>query len=109
MPIYNLTEYSKNYSKTSKNLQNYYRDKPNSSVVDNVSYFIKYSKSFDYKAAITGKLGGMDETKNVKVVVPLKYLRIFWRALELLWLVVKCFNFGMVWKLCSNKQSIMTG
>ena len=84
MPIYNLTEYSKNYSKTSKNLQNYYRDKPNSSVVDNVSYFIKYSKSFDYKAAITEKLGGMDETKNVKVVVPLKYLRIFWRALEFL-------------------------
>ena len=49
--------------------------------MDNISYFIKYSKSFDYKAAITGKLGRMVETKNVKIVVPLKYLRIFWRTL----------------------------
>ena len=28
MPLYNLTEYSKNYSKTSGSLWNYYRDEP---------------------------------------------------------------------------------
>ena len=30
MPIYNLIEYSKNYSKTTGSLQNYYRDEPDS-------------------------------------------------------------------------------
>ena len=30
MPIYNLIEYSKNYSKTKGNLWTYYRDEPNS-------------------------------------------------------------------------------
>ena len=30
MPIYNLIEYSKNYSKTTESLQNYYRDEPDS-------------------------------------------------------------------------------
>ena len=30
MPMYNLIEYSKNYSKTSGSLWNYCRDKPNS-------------------------------------------------------------------------------
>ena len=30
MRMYNLIEYSKNYSKTSGTLQNYYRDEPNS-------------------------------------------------------------------------------
>ena len=29
MPMYNFIEYSKNYSKTSGNLWNHYRDKPN--------------------------------------------------------------------------------
>ena len=30
MPKYNLIEYSKNYSKTTGSLWNYYRDEPNS-------------------------------------------------------------------------------
>ena len=56
MPIYNLLDYSKNYSKTSGSLWNYYRDdladekndnnNPNKNVVD--------SKSFHYKTNITG-------------------------------------------------------
>ena len=32
MPIYNLVDYRKNYSKTSGNLWNYYRDKLNSAL-----------------------------------------------------------------------------
>ena len=56
MLMYNLLGYSKNYSKTSGSLWNYYRDEladeandddnPNKNVVD--------SKSFKYKANITG-------------------------------------------------------
>ena len=42
MPVYSLIEYSKNYSKTSGSLWNYYRDEPNSGAGEhNVNYFIK--------------------------------------------------------------------
>ena len=81
MPMYNLIEYSKNYSKTSGSLWNYYRDKPNSCVSgenNNVNYSINYSKSFDYKTNIAGKLEGINRTKYVKIVVLLKYLSKFW-------------------------------
>ena len=54
MPIYNLLEYSKNYSKTTGSLWNYYRDEPSSGAEVNIKYSIKDSKSFDYKARITG-------------------------------------------------------
>ena len=33
MPLYNLLEYSKNYSRTSGSLWNYYRDEPNYSLI----------------------------------------------------------------------------
>ena len=56
MSMYNLTEYSKNYRKTTGNLWNYYRDEPNSDTVGNINYSIKDSKSFNYKTSITGKL-----------------------------------------------------
>ena len=56
MPMYNLLGYSKNYSKTSGSLWNYYRDEladetndgngPNKNVIN--------SKSFKYKTSITG-------------------------------------------------------
>ena len=47
MPLYNLIEYSDNYSKTSGSLWQYYRADPN----DN----IKESESLKYKIKITGK------------------------------------------------------
>ena len=69
-----MLEYSKNYSKTTGNFWNYYRDKPNSGVGsadNNINYSIKYWKSFEYKTSITGKLEGGDRKKeNVKIVVP---------------------------------------
>ena len=58
MPMYNLLEYSKNYSKTTGSFWNYYRDEPNSGVGganNNINYSIKDLKSFDYKTSITGK------------------------------------------------------
>ena len=45
MPMYNLIEYSDNYSKTSGSLWQYYQDKPNDNRAD--------SKSFKSKVKIT--------------------------------------------------------
>ena len=53
MSMYNLTEYGKNYSKTTGRLLNYYRDEPNSGAAEDINYYIKGSKSFDHKTSIT--------------------------------------------------------
>ena len=88
MSMYNLIEYSKDYRKTTGSLSNYYIDEPNSGLGgdnNNINYSIKYSKSFDYKTSITGKLEGNNvEKDDVKIVVPLKYLSNFWRTLDML-------------------------
>ena len=63
MPMYNLLEYSKSYSKTTGSLQNCYRDKSNSGAERNINYSSKGSKSFDYKTRITGRLEGNDTDK----------------------------------------------
>ena len=60
MPMYNLIEYSKNYSRTTGSLWNYYRDEPNSGAEEKINYYIIDSKSFDYKKRITERLGGND-------------------------------------------------
>ena len=44
MPMYNLLEHSKNDSKTTGSLWNYYKDKPNSGANNNINYSIKDSK-----------------------------------------------------------------
>ena len=83
MPIYNLIEYSKNYSKTSGSLWNYYRNEPNIGAVRNINHSIKDSKSFNYKTSITGKLEGNNvEKENVQIFVPLNCLSNFWRTLD---------------------------
>ena len=75
MPVYNLIEYRDNYSKKSGSLWQYYKDEPN----DNLAI----SKSFKSKVKITGSTIADDNTKDVKIIVPLKYLRNFWRTLEI--------------------------
>ena len=70
MPMYNLIEYSDNYSKTSGSLWQYYRSDSN----DNITR----SESFKQKIKITEK------TKDVKIAVLLKYLSNFWRTLKML-------------------------
>ena len=55
MPIYNLLEYSKNYSKTSASLWNYYSDELTDEMNDNgPNKNVINSKSFKYKTSITG-------------------------------------------------------
>ena len=48
-----------------------------------MSYSVKDSKSFDYKTSITGKLERNNTEKEVEIVVPLKYLKHFWRTLNM--------------------------
>ena len=86
MPMYNLLEYSKNYTKTTDSLWNYYRDEPNSSVgANNLTQSILNSESFIYKANFMENSVTHDNlTKNdVKDVVPLKHLSNFWRQIFL--------------------------
>ena len=73
--MYNLIEYIDNYSKTSGSLWQYYRDYPNDNLAD--------SESFKYKVKISEKTPNNGNTKDVEIIVPLKYLSNFWRALEM--------------------------
>ena len=76
--MYNLFEYSKNYRKTTGSLWNYYRDETSG---DNLS---PDSESFKYKTNITGKTPeDNDSFMNAQVVIPLKRLSNFFRALSI--------------------------
>ena len=72
MPIYNLIEYSDNCLKISENL---WQVDPN----DNIAQ----SESFKSKIKITGKNTAAGNTKDVEIIVPLKYLSNFWGTLEM--------------------------
>ena len=55
--------------------------------VDNNNAIVKFAESnladsFNFKVKMTGQTGN-DQTKNVEIMVPLKYLRNFWRASEM--------------------------
>ena len=80
MPMYNLIEYSKNYSKTTGSLRSYYRDEPNSCAIGNINYSIKDSKSVDYKTSTTSRFEDNNTERNVEIAVPLKYLSNFCRT-----------------------------
>ena len=49
MPMYNLLEYSKNYSETTGRFWNYYRDEPNSGANNNINCSIKDSKLLQHR------------------------------------------------------------
>ena len=76
MPMYNLIEYSDNYWKTSGSLWQYCKDEPNDNLAD--------SESFRFKIKITGNSPADGDTKDVEIIVPLKYLSNFWRTLDML-------------------------
>ena len=71
--MYNLIEYSNNYSKTFGDLWLYSRDEPDAAIVS--------SESVKSKKKITGK--NTADGKDVKIPVPLKYLSNFRRTLEM--------------------------
>ena len=84
MPMYNLIEYSDNYSKTSGSLWQYTKDIP---AINNDNVIMDFTNnnltdSFDFKVKMTGQTGN-NGTKNVEIMVPLKYLSNFWQTLEI--------------------------
>ena len=84
MPMYNLIEYSDNYAKTTGSLWQYCKDIPARDDDDEITEFRRNNTtdSFKFKAKITGQIGD-DGTKDVEIMVPLKYLSNFWRGLEM--------------------------
>ena len=84
MPMHNLIEYSDNYAKTTGSLWQYCKDIPARDNNDEIIAFDTNSltDSFKFKTKITGQTGN-DGTKDVEIIVPLKYLSNFWRTLEM--------------------------
>ena len=84
MPMYNLIEYSDNYAKTTGSLWQYCKDIPARDVNNRIEEFTEgnTTDSFKFKVKITGQAGN-DGTKDVEIMVPLKYLSNFWRTLEM--------------------------
>ena len=91
MPMYNLTEYSDNYSKTSGSLWQYCKEIP---AVDDDGDIVDFNganatDSFNFKTKITGQTAADNNNGNiagrvdVEIMVPLKYLSNFWRILEM--------------------------
>ena len=84
MPMYNLIEYSDNYAKTTGSLWQYCKDIPARNNNNEITEFtlVNTTDSFKFKAKITGQTED-DGTKDVEIMVPLKYLSNFWRTLEM--------------------------
>ena len=107
MSMYNLLEYSKNYRKTIGSLHNYYRDELSNDADDNNFDNIKVvnSNKFKNKNKLIGNIYDVDaripnpdgagqihnpiynvnknDTQEVELAIPLKYLGNFWRALNI--------------------------
>ena len=85
MPMYNLIEYSNNYSDTSGSLWQFKRDKQNMNNGNPANVTTDDSSSFKYKSSFFKPLTAADNGvfKDVKIAVPLKYLSNFWRPLEM--------------------------
>ena len=90
-----------------KTLWQYYRDEPaidpNVNIIDFPANY-NNSNSFKFKQQLTGQIGNSG-TKNVAIMVPLKYLSIFWRILEML-LIICEITFQLT---CSKKRFLVAG
>ena len=129
MPMYNLLEYSKNYRKTIGSLYNYYRDElSDDNDNDNFGNIkVVNSKAFKYKNKVSGNTYNVNSTilnpgsnaridnpnyvpnnsgkKSIELAIPLKYLGIFWRALNIL--LISCeVSLELKWNKNCVKTSI---
>ena len=79
MPMYNLIEYSDNYSDTSGSLWQFKRHEIEGDVdlTVNGNHIPNNSSSFKYNSS------SIVDRNGVKIAVPLKYLRNFSRSLEM--------------------------
>ena len=100
MLMYNLIEYSDNYSDTSGSLWGFKRDE----LVDNANLTNDdNAPSFKYKATLIGNIETDGRKKGVKTAQPLKYLSSFWRSLEMPWI-----NFKVELSLNWIKNCVLT-
>ena len=101
MELYNILEYSDNYADTTASLYQYKRPEPrdNNGILNNLA--AGNSSSFKYQSGLVQKQLTGDNSapvvagaapnfdvvhrlwKNIKIVVPLKYVSNFFRSLEL--------------------------
>ena len=84
MPMYNLIEYSDNYSKTSGSLWQYCKDTPAVNNAGNITDFdvANVTDSFNVKTKVTGQTND-DGIIYVEIMIPLNNLSNFWRTLEM--------------------------
>ena len=75
MPMYNLIEYSNNYSKRSGTLWHYYSDERNNNLTD--------SESLKFKIKIIGSTPNYYNRKHMEIIVPLKHSSNFCRTIEM--------------------------
>ena len=91
MQLYNLIEYSNNYSKTSGSLWQFCKDIP---AVDDNDAIVDFNganctDSFSFKTKKTGqtvadnKNGNVAGRISVEIMIPLRYLSNFWKTLEM--------------------------
>ena len=71
MAIFNLIEWSNNYSKTSGSLWQYFKDVNNNGDIFDFDG-ANATDSFNFKAKITGETNDDGEINNVEIMVPLK-------------------------------------
>ena len=110
MQMYNLIEYSGNYSKTSESVWQYYKVEQfinNNGVISEVPDDPE-SASLKYKQKITRQAGN-DGTKDIQIMVPLKYLSNFWRTLDMS--LISCeinifFNFFLIFLMVIENQNL---
>ena len=87
MPMYNLIEYSDNYSYTSGSLWQFKIDEQSINNGAPVNVNTTNSTSFKCKSNLledSVAYGNNTVFKNAKITVPLKYLSSFWISLEML-------------------------
>ena len=92
--MYNLIEYSGNYSDSATSLYHFKRQEPNYGNGEVIANLTNASLSFKYKSSLLGASaadGANRKWKNARVMVPLKYISAFFRSCELLFINTKLY------------------
>ena len=99
MPMYNLIQYSDNYSKTSGSLWQYHRDEEAlvNGVIVNFPADDNNSPLFIFKQEIAGKEDNNGNT-DIEIMVSLKYVGNLWKILEMC--IINCdINLILTWSV----------
>ena len=83
MPMYNLIEYSDNYAKTTGSLWQYCKDIPARDNDNEITIFTRNNLTDSFNFKVKFSQTGNDGTKDVEIMVPLKYLSNIWRTLKM--------------------------